>query len=117
MPGYLPTDIRNLLVTEMTLLVPLLPSDIYIPNRGSVEVVLDELPKGADDVFEGGTRNEQVVLVFRVKEGSQGGQQDGASVQVPDFRTTVDHLHAYKVNVKKKKLCTFKKYLALYLKF
>ena len=73
MSGHLPRNVGDLLVTQMTLFVPLLPGDIDVPHRGCVDVILYQLTKTLDYVFEGGTRDQKMVLVLRVEENSQGG--------------------------------------------
>ena len=84
MSGYLSADIRYLLVTQMTLLVPFLTRNIDITNWWRIQVILDQLPETSDNVFESAARNEEVVLVFGVKEGAQRGQNYRANVEVPD---------------------------------
>ena len=58
MSGNLPTDICNLLVTQMTLLVPFLSSNVDVAGGWRIDVVSDELPEAPDDVFEGAARYE-----------------------------------------------------------
>ena len=92
MSGYLSADIRYLLVTQMTLLVPFLTRNIDITNWWRVQVILDQLPEASDYVFESAARNEEVILVFGVEEGAQRGQNYRADVEVPDCWSALYYL-------------------------
>ena len=83
MSGDLPADVCDLLMTQMTLLVPLLASDVYVSRGRGVDVVSDELTEAADDVLEGAASYEEVVLVLRVEESSERWQNDCAYVKIP----------------------------------
>lgn len=71
MPRYLPTDIGNLLVTQMALFVTLLTGYIDVTDWRRVEIILDQLSETFNDVFESTACDKKMVLVFRVKECAQ----------------------------------------------
>lgn len=92
MSGDLTTDVGDMLMTQVALLVPFLASYVDVTHRWSVQIILDELSKTPDYVFEGAAGDKEVCFVFWVEEGPQGWQDYGAGVKIPDGWPTLYHL-------------------------